>query len=155
MIPWPIAEVLPHAGDMILLDSIEELEGERIVCLRTVQKAGLFQDTDGNLPAWVGVELMAQSIAAWAGCRARADQQPVELGFLLGTRQYECNVDAFPTGTCLRIEAQRSFHDQHGMGVFSCRIEAPGIHAEARLNVYRPPDADAFFNQMAGETQHD
>lgn len=155
MIVWPVAEVLPHAGDMILLDSIEEVEGERIVCVRTVQSNGLFQDADGNLPSWTGVELMAQSIAAWAGCRARADQQPVQLGFLVGTRHYQCNVDTFPAGTRLRIEAVRSFHDEHGMGVFSCRIEAPRIYAEARLNVYRPPDADTFFKQIAGETQHD
>jgi predicted hotdog family 3-hydroxylacyl-ACP dehydratase len=155
MTGWPIAEVLPHAGDMILLDGIEEIEGERIVCHRTVRSDGLLLDADGNLPAWAGVELMAQSVAAWAGCRARADQQPVQLGFLLGTRHYECNVDRFPAGTRLRIEAVRSFHDEHGMGVFSCRIEAPGVHAEARLNVYRPPDADAFFKQIAGETQHD
>jgi predicted hotdog family 3-hydroxylacyl-ACP dehydratase len=152
---WPIAEVLPHGGDMILLDSIEEVASERIVCLKTVQRDGLFQDMDGSLPAWAVVELMAQSIAAWAGCRARADQQPVPLGFLLGTRHYACNVDAFPAGTRLRIEAARSFHDDDGMGVFSCRIEAPGVRAEARLNVYRPADAEAFFKQVAGETQHD
>jgi len=155
MTPWPIAAVLPHAGEMILLDTIEEVEAERIVCTRTLRTNGLFQDADGSLPAWMGVELMAQSIAAWAGCRARADQQPVQLGFLLGTRHYACNVEAFPPGTRLRIEAERSFHDEHGMGVFSCRIDAPCIHAEARLNVYRPPDADAFFQQIAGETPHD
>lgn len=154
MTSWPIADVIPHAGEMILLDGIDEVEAERIVCIKAVQPNGLFQDADGNLPAWVGVELMAQSIAAWAGYRARAEQQPVQLGFLLGTRQYVCNVDAFPPGSHLRIEAERSFHDEHGMGVFSCRIDAPGIHAEARLNVYRPPDADAFFEQVAGETPH-
>nr|WP_239538481.1 3-hydroxylacyl-ACP dehydratase [Dyella mobilis] len=140
---------------MILLDGIEEVEAERIVCTRTLGTNGLFQNADGSLPAWVGVELMAQSIAAWSGCRARADRQPVQLGFLLGTRHYTCNADVFAPGSCLRIEAVRSFHDEHGMGVFSCRIDAPGVHAEARLNVYRPPDADAFFNQIAGEIQRD
>jgi hypothetical protein len=40
------------------------------------------------------------------------------------------------------------------MGVFTCRIDAPGIHAEARLTVYRPRDADAFFEQIAGEATH-
>jgi predicted hotdog family 3-hydroxylacyl-ACP dehydratase len=155
MTPWPIEEVLPHAGEMILLDSIEDVEDERIVCIKTVQPGGLLQDADGNLPAWAGVELMAQSIAAWSGCRARTDRQPVQLGFLLGTRHYQCNVDAFPTGCRLRIEAERTFHDEHGMAVFSCRIDAPGIGAEARLNVYRPPDADAFFQHLAGAAQHD
>jgi predicted hotdog family 3-hydroxylacyl-ACP dehydratase len=155
MKPWPIAEVVPHAGEMILLDSIEAIEAERIVCVKTVRPGTLFVDSDGSLPAWVGVELMAQSIAVWAGCCARAEQQPVQLGFLLGTRHYTCNVDAFPSGCHLRVEAARSFHDEHGMGVFTCHIDAPEIHAEARLTVYRPRDADAFFEGIAGEPTHD
>lgn len=154
MTPWPIAEVVPHADEMILLDSIEMFEAEHIVCTRTVRRGDMFVDADGHLPAWVGVELMAQAIAAWAGCRARAEQRPVRLGFLLGTRHYACNVDAFPASTCLRVEAEREFHNEQGMGVFHCRIEGPGIHAEARLNVYSPRDADTFFKQITEETPH-
>jgi predicted hotdog family 3-hydroxylacyl-ACP dehydratase len=154
MTALPLAELVPHAGDMILLDSIEHVEGDRIVCLKTVRPDELFADADGNLPAWVGVELMAQSIAAWAGCHAREVDEPVKLGFLLGTRHYECNVDTFPHGIHLRVEAERSFHDEHGMGVFSCRIDAPGIRAQARLTVYRPRNADAFFEQIAGAATH-
>lgn len=151
---WPIAEVVPHAGEMILLDDIEDIEDERIVCTRTIRPDGLFVEADGSLPAWVGVELMAQAIAAWAGCRARAEQRPMQLGFLLGTRHYESNVDTFPAGTHLRVEAVRSFHDEQGMGVFHCRIEADGIHAEARLNVFSPRDADVFLTQTSKETPH-
>lgn len=148
MTPWPIADVVPHTGDMIVLDHIETVEAERIVCVRTVQAGDLFVDTDGHLPAWTGIELMAQAIAAWAGCRARAEQRPVRLGFLLGTRHYTCNVEAFPAGTRLHVEAERSFHDDQGMGAFSCRIEGPGIQATARLNVYSPLDADALLKQF-------
>jgi hypothetical protein len=28
------------------------------------------------------------------------------------------------------------------MGVFACRIDAPGVHAEARLTVFSPPVAE-------------
>lgn len=154
MTPWPIADVVPHAGAMILLDGIVEAERERIVCARTINPGDLFVEDDGSMPAWVGVELMAQAIAAWAGCCARAEQRPVQLGFLLGTRHYACNVGSFPAGTHLRVEAIREFHDQQGMGVFHCRIEGPGIHAEARLNVYSPPDADVLFKQQPRETLH-
>ncbi|WP_333681691.1 hotdog family protein [Dyella sp.] len=151
---WPIAEVVPHAGEMILLDGIVETHSEHIVCTRTIRPGALFVDDDGSLPSWVGVELMAQAVAAWAGCCARAERRPVQMGFLLGTRHYACNVDAFPAGTQLRVEAAREFHNEQGMGVFLCRIEGPGIHAEARLNVFSPPDAQAFYQQDSGETPH-
>jgi predicted hotdog family 3-hydroxylacyl-ACP dehydratase len=154
MTPWPIAEVVPHAGDMILLDGIAQVEGERIVCTRTIKPGGLLVDDDGSMPSWVGVELMAQAIAAWAGCCARAEQRPVQLGFLLGTRHYACSAEAFPAGAQLRVEATREFHDAQGMGVFHCRIDGANLHAEARLNVFSPPDAEAFFKHMSEETPH-
>ncbi len=145
---WPIEQVLPHAGEMILLDAVERYDDESIVCRRRVPAGGVLQQADG-LPGWMGIELMAQAIAAWAGCHARAAGQPIRLGFLLGSRQYQCDVDVFPVGSELRIEAVRSFHDEHGMGVFACRIDAPGMHAEARLNVYSPADPEAILRAAA------
>lgn len=68
---WPLAELLPHAGDMILIDAIERFDDEQIFTRLTVKPDGLFNLPDGSLPAWVGVELMAQSVAAFAGCHAR------------------------------------------------------------------------------------
>lgn len=145
MMAWPIEALLPHAGEMILLDAVLEHGPEHALCSRRVPAGGLFHDADGNLPAWMGVELMAQAIAAWAGCRAKAKGEPVRLGFLLGTRHYTCNVAAFAPGSELRVEARRDFHDDSGMGVFACRIEAPGVLAEARLTVFSPPDASTLF----------
>jgi predicted hotdog family 3-hydroxylacyl-ACP dehydratase len=143
--PRPIAGLLPHAGGMILLDAVLEHGPGHAVCSRRIPASGLFHDADGRLPAWLGVELMAQAIAAWAGCQARETGEPVRIGFLLGTRHYVCNVAAFVPGSELRIEARREFHDESGMGVFACRIEAPGVLAEARLAVFSPPDTSALF----------
>lgn len=142
---WPIEQLLPHSGSMILLDAVRDFDGERIRCERRLRPGDAFQNADGSLPAWVGVELMAQTIAAWSGWQARLEQRPVRLGFLLGTRAYRCNVAAFPVTSELLISSERGFHDEDGMGVFACRIEAPGILAEARLTVFSPPDAGAFF----------
>ena len=147
MIDWPLAELLPHAGDMILIDSITSFDEEQIHTTLTVRPEGLFNLPDGSLPAWVGIELMAQSVAAFAGCHARQQGNPVELGFLLGTRKFECNVDAFPAGSKLTIHGIRSLEDENGMGVFECHISAPGIEATARLNVFRPPQAAAYLVQ--------
>ena len=144
---WPLAELLPHAGDMILIDAIERFDDEQIFTRLTVKSDGLFNLPDGSLPAWVGVELMAQSVAAFAGCHARRKGNPVELGFLLGTRKFECNVEAFPAGSELTVHGIRSLEDDNGMGVFECHITAPGIQASARLNVFRPPQPSQYLQQ--------
>ena len=147
MLSWSLAELLPHAGDMILLDSIEQCDDERIVTHLQVRDGGLFNQADGSYPAWLGVELMAQSIAAFAGVRAKRKGEAVELGFLLGTRKYQANVERFPLGSKLQIEAIRSLEDESGMGVFECYLRGPDIYLEARLNVYRPPNVASYFQE--------
>jgi predicted hotdog family 3-hydroxylacyl-ACP dehydratase len=92
---------------------------------------------------------MAQSVAAYAGCQARVKGEAVELGFLLGTRKFECNVEHFPIGSELIIHAQRSLQDDSGMGVFECHLSGPGIEASARLNVYRPPLSASYLAEGA------
>ncbi|MEX6501396.1 ApeP family dehydratase [Pseudomonas zhanjiangensis] len=149
---WPIAELLPHAGDMILLDEVLRYGEEDVETRLQVRPAGLFNQADGSLPAWLGVELMAQSIAAYAGCQARQAGAPVELGFLLGTRSFQCNVERFPAGAELHIHATRTLQDDNGMGVFECRLSGPGIEAFARLNVFRPPQVASYLAEQPQET---
>jgi predicted hotdog family 3-hydroxylacyl-ACP dehydratase len=149
MIDWPLAELLPHAGDMILIDEVVAFDEEQIHTRLTVTPGRLFNLANGAMPAWVGVELMAQSVAAYAGCQARVRGEAVELGFLLGSRKFECNVEQFAAGSLLQIHALRSLQDDNGMGVFECRLTGPGIEAFARLNVYRPPHAAEYLNEGA------
>ncbi|MCG4452320.1 hotdog family protein [Pseudomonas sp. MMS21-TM103] len=148
---WPIAELLPHAGDMILLDEVLRFAEDDVETRLTVRPGGLFNQDDGSLPAWVGIELMAQSVAAYAGCQARQIGVPVALGFLLGTRNFQCNVERFPAGSELHIQAQRSLQDDNGMGVFECHLRGPGIHAQARLNVFCPPQVASYLQEQPEE----
>ncbi|WP_339415566.1 MULTISPECIES: hotdog family protein [unclassified Pseudomonas] len=152
MIDWPLAELLPHAGDMILIDQVLSFDEEQIHTRATIKPGGLFNRPDGSLPAWVGIELMAQSVAAYAGCRARQKGKAVELGFLLGTRKFECNVEHFPADAELTIHALRSLEDDNGMGVFECHLTGSGIQASARLNVFRPPQAATYLDESKDET---
>ena len=152
MIDWPLAELIPHAGDMILIDQVLSFDEEQIHTRVTVKPGGLFNRPDGSLPAWVGIELMAQSVAAYAGCHARRKGEPVALGFLLGTRKFECNVEHFPAGAELSIHGLRSLEDDNGMGVFECHLRGDGFHASARLNVFRPPQAAAYLDESKDET---
>ncbi len=77
----------------------------------------------------------------------------VELGFLLGTRKYACNFVCFPAGSELRIRALCSLQDDNGMGVFECHLQGPDIHAEARLNVFRPPQPAVYLQEQQEQTQ--
>jgi len=140
--------VLPHAGNMILLDELVACD-EANVHTRLTVKPGLLSDAAGHLPAFIGLELMAQSVAAWAGVRAKHAGVPVELGFLIGTRRYQCNVPVFPNGTQLHIRGRCSLEDSSGLGVFECELDGPGIHAEARLNVFRPPQVSDYLYEPA------
>lgn len=158
--PCALSELLPHAGDMILIDEVLRFDEDSIETQVTVRPGGLFNLLDGSLPAWVGVELMAQTVAAYAGCHARIEGKPVEIGYLLGTRKYECNVAQFAPGAVLQIRALRSLEDENGMGVFECSICGPDIQVIARLNVYRPPQAahylaEACAQEHSEEHSHD
>ena len=149
MIDWPLAELIPHAGDMILIDQVLAFDEEQIQTCLTVRAGGLFNEADGSLPAWVGVELMAQSVAAFAGCQARSKGEAVKLGFLLGSRKFDCNVAHFPAGSELNIHAVRSLQDDSGMGVFECTLTGPDNNAFARLNVYCPPNTADYLAEGA------
>lgn len=144
MIDWPLAELLPHAGDMILIDQVLSFDEEQIHTRVTVKPGGLFNRADGSLPAWVGIELMAQSVAAYAGCHARQQGKAVELGFLLGTRKFECNVEHFPAGAELHIHGLRSLEDDNGMGVFECHLTGDGIQASALERISTAPGGQLF-----------
>ena len=41
MIAWPLAELLPHAGDMILIDGIDSFDEEQIHAHLTVRPGGV------------------------------------------------------------------------------------------------------------------
>lgn len=151
MTPWPIASLLPHAGDMILIDQIRRYDADGLTACAIV-RPGPYSLPDGSLPPWLGMELMAQAVGAWAGCQARQAQQDVKLGFLLGTRRYECHADALPAGAALTIHVQRGLIDSSGMSVFECELrDDTSLLAQARLNVYQPADPQAFIQEESPE----
>lgn len=154
MTPWPIESLLPHTGRMLLLDAVVETEGERMVCRYTARAGNHYSNADGSLPAWCGIELMAQCVGAWSGWQSLLEGKPVRLGFLLGTRHYRCDVNAFACGSELQIEAVRTFHEDDGLGVFACRIDAEGMLAQASLTVFSPLDTDPFLESTVQGQRH-
>lgn len=139
MTPFTIEELLPHAGKMVLLARVLEFGRDNLTAEAIVRDDGLFGDGK-TVPAWLGIEYMAQTVAALGGMHRRLAGKPINPGFLLGTRRYQCNVAAFAVGSVLAVRAQRLILDQ-GLGVYDCGISGPGISASAKLNVYQPDSA--------------
>ncbi len=136
MIDINVADLLPHDGKMVLLDKIIEYDQESLVAEVVVRDDGLFGDGK-SVPAWLGIEYMAQTVAAHGGMMCHLAGKPIQLGFLLGTRRYHCNVATFNVGDRLTVKVERLIEDQ-GLGVFMCQITAVGIDISAKLNVYQP-----------------
>ena len=80
---------------------------------------------------------MAQTVAAHAGFEARLRGNPPTIGFLLGTRSYECRVAEFSLGADLKIIVEPLFTET-GLGSFSCAIERDELLARAVISTYQP-----------------
>lgn len=148
MIQWPVAQLLPHSGNAILLDEVLSFDTESLIARTRVKRAGLYNQPDGSLPAWLGLEIMAQAVAAWAGCQALRDGLPVKLGFLLGTRRYDCQVPHFVPGSELTVAVRCSLNDESGIGTFECELRnTHKVLASARLNAYSPSNVNDFTQE--------
>ena len=135
----PIVELVPHRPPMLLLDRVLSYDGERVVC-ETVLEAGSPFVEQGRVPAVVGIEYMAQTIAAGAGLSARdKGDQAGRMGFLLGCRNLSIAVDSFQVGDRLTVEARRTWGEKE-LGSFACQVRrGDEILVEGALTVYQGP----------------
>jgi predicted hotdog family 3-hydroxylacyl-ACP dehydratase len=143
----PVTELLPHRDAMLLIDRILASSEGCTVVEAVLSSAGWYANADGTVPAWIGVELMAQAIAAHASLVAIASGKPPRRGVLLGTRAYTANVPAFPAGDGLTITARTFFQDAaSGLAAYHCTItRAETPLAEAEIKVYEPDDFERFI----------
>src|SRR5262249_41560180 len=101
-----VAELLPHAGPMRLLERVEQHDGARTCCRVWPAASALFLAADGRVPSWVALEWMAQCAAAHGGLAARARGEAPRAGVLVGSRRICFRCDAFAPDTPLRVSAR-------------------------------------------------
>jgi predicted hotdog family 3-hydroxylacyl-ACP dehydratase len=121
---------------MKLIDALIAYDEGKSVARVDVRPTSAFFE-NGGVPAWVGIEYMAQTVAAHAGFAARRRGEPPAVGFLLGTRSYESRVGSFPNGSRLTIEVAPLWTDA-GVAAFDCTIALDETLAKAVLNTYVP-----------------
>ena len=138
-LPWPVEELLPHSGPMVLIDdAIDAGDGWVLAGVR-IGEDSLFYEPGAGMPAWIGIEYMAQTVAIYSGIQAKRAGEDVRVGLLLGTRKYQATTDYFRLGSYLKVYAHEEWNDGQ-MAIFDCRIEDEVCLASARLNVFQPRD---------------
>lgn len=126
---------LPQEPPMRLLEGLLEWDEHQATALARVDPDAWYAAPDGSAPGWLGLEWMAQAIAAHRG---RGEGAP-RVGYLLGTRQYQCAWPAFPAGAALEVTAAVQDLDPGGLAAYACAIRHRGAPvAEAVVKVFVP-----------------
>ena len=143
----PVAEILPQRGRMMLLSAVLEHSDEHTVCAVEVGADGPFVTADGAVPALMGIEYMAQCVAAHAGLRGRAKGEEPRVGFLIGARRLDFRSrTGFRVGQRLIVEVTRAWGEEE-FAMFACRLRDAGSQAvivEGHLNVFLPRSLERF-----------
>lgn len=138
-----VAPLLPHSGDMVLLDCISDF-GKDFLIAETEIRSDNILIKHGKLATFAGIEIMAQGVAAWSGCLATLVDEPVRLGYLLGTRKLHIHTQEIPVGSKLQIKIKMSIQDSTGFGVFDSQLidlTSGKVILEGALNVFSPKDS--------------
>ena len=142
-----VEDLLPHSGDMVLIDEMLDYGDDYGVSRVKVDSSSKFYEKEINgIHAAIGLEWMAQTIAAIAGIKALKDNRPVQVGFLLGSRKYDPAKRVFKLGEEYVIHVKQLYLEENGLGAFQCTIhQGEKLIADAKLNVFAPDDVEEFL----------
>lgn len=136
-----LSKILPHDAPMILLDEVLEVDTQKNFArtlVRITEDKVFYDSTTEGISPLVGIEFMAQTIGCYAFYKSGAKEP--QIGFLLGTRSYTCNLEKFEKDEQYEVFAQEVFSDNQLVS-FDCFIYNNGREcAGATVNAYQPQD---------------
>ena len=145
----PIGELVPHGPEMTLIERLVEYSPQRSVATVTITAHSRFLEERG-VPAWVGIEYMAQAASAFGGIEQVQRGEAPSIGLLIGARYYRCVLDAFPFGITLDVLVTIAMRDAEDFAAYDCRLEVAGRGiAECTLKAYRPRDLAPLLAEAA------
>ena len=143
----PLEQLLPHRSPMILLDQMIDATAMGSTCEVTIGPQTLFVES-GGVPAFVGLEYMAQAIAAYGGYKSYLAGEPIAIGFLLGTPELRTYCQFFNCGQTLQIQVTHVWGERELMQ-FHCTIQdalTGKLLQQAELNVFKPQDLQLYLD---------
>lgn len=148
---FQMTQILPHEGRMLLIDELLEQHDEGIVTALTIRPDSVLCDGVAGVPAWVGMEYMAQTACAYSGVNQARAGESVSISLLLGTRSYRAVVPVFTLGTRLIISAQLQMRDDDNLAVFACSIRDAASDIELAtgdIKAIRPISLQALIEEQ-------
>ena len=140
-------DFIPHDKPMVFVDHLIEADDLSATAELTITSDLMFCEAEG-LPTWASIEIMAQTVSAYAGYRGKktGNAKP-KVGFLLGTRKMQFPIAYFALNDVLKIHMEQSYLHE-GLGQFQCVIQYQEHEISAMLSVYEPPEIDQIVGNL-------
>ena len=127
------APMIPHRGAMRLIDRVLGTDVNLAVAEADLRVRPPFDELPNAIPAWAGVELMAQTGAAMTTDRPGR-------GMLVSVRKFVCSASFLPAGAVARIEVCASAPAVDNLQTFNARLECGPVSAEGWFSVLMEGD---------------
>lgn len=148
----PLPLRIPQQGSMRLLDRVIAHVPPVTVCEAGIHEA-MPLCSDGRVPAWLALELLAQGMAA-QGALAAVELSPDRRAFLVGARRVELRTRSFAVGERLWVRV-RHVRGETGFVVSDCALgtgPAPGSGEEASKRALAQGALMAYVEPLGGES---
>lgn len=142
-----IADYIPHKPPMRLVEHIVEVDSEHVITEAAVRPDNVFYETDpAGVPAWSGLEYMAQTAAVWVGAECLRAGRSIEPAFLISSRHYSAALPTFPEGETLRISVTPTLIEGPLVAFTGEIHNARGERlVEAIFTAFQPDDVNAYL----------
>jgi predicted hotdog family 3-hydroxylacyl-ACP dehydratase len=134
-----VEDLLYHDHPMILIDKMVEINEEGAVSEVVITDGRLFMK-NGKIPAYVGIEYMAQTIGLYAGAANFDMGLPPDIGFLLGGQEISLYCDFYKQGQVLKVVVKKIW-DGLKLVQFECSVfdkKDNTLLMNGNINVYSP-----------------
>jgi predicted hotdog family 3-hydroxylacyl-ACP dehydratase len=142
-----LEQLLPYRPPMILIDRMIDATETGSMSEVTIRPQTLFIEPEG-VPAFVGLEYMAQAVAAYGGYKSYLAGEPMAMGLLVGTPQLKTYCQFFDLGQTLQIQVTHVWGDKALMQ-FHCTIQdalTGKLLQQAQLHVFKPRDLQSYLH---------
>lgn len=148
-IPPPDA-VLPHRGDMVLIETITGWGTDWIEARANRERLCRFRSPDGAISTVAAMELICQAAASHAGLTELTRNRAVKIGFIIGARSMDFDDAAFRAHDSYHISVRQHFVVDDETCVYSGRLmggNASGpLVASGTITAVMPEDSLSVLN---------